>query len=136
MKKLTAVALAAAVAPAAVAISAAPAQASDCTAVYPPGQAWKLRISPSYLLVNKGTEIRLTTRLVRGNLECGPGERIGIWARNKGATVFKLARATQGDFRGLSAGTFRPQIDFRWYTNHNRNNVEVARSITGLVQTR
>ncbi|MDP3713067.1 MAG: hypothetical protein Q8R60_11365 [Mycobacteriales bacterium] len=136
MKKLTALAVAAIAAPLAIGISATPAQASDCTAVYPPGQAWKLRISPSYALVKKGAAIDLGTRLVRGNLECGPGERIGWYTRGRGKTVFNLSRATTGNSRGLVVQRYIARDDFRYFTDHLRGNARVAQSVGGLIQTR
>lgn len=136
MKKLTALAVAAIAAPLAVGISAAPAQASDCAGVYPPGQAYKLRISPSYALVKKGAQIDLSTRLVRGNLECGPGERVGWYTRGRGKTVFNLSRATTGNARGLVIQRYIARDDFRYFTDHVRGNVRVAQSVGGLIQTR
>jgi hypothetical protein len=133
MKKLTALAVAAVSAPLAIGITASPAQAAVCDGVYPPGQAYGLRISPSYAKVKKGAALQLFTRLVRGNQEC-PGERVGWYTRGKGGTIYRLSRATTTQGRGLVAQTYIVGNDFRWFTDHLRNNARVAQSPGGLVQ--
>jgi len=140
-KRFTAILTAAASIPMAAVLStatAAPAAAADCPNQYPPGNAYGLRISPRYALINEDSIVTLSTRLVRGPQECGPGLRVGFWVRRQGEGAFYLARRTTTDNRGLVVRQFFPgDTDFRWYTDFNINAVtRGARSPWGLVQVR
>jgi hypothetical protein len=118
--------------------TATPAAAADCPNQYPPGNAYGLRISPRYALINEDAIVTLSTRLVRGPQECGPGLRVGFWVRLQGEGRFYLARRTTTDNRGLVVRQFFPgDTDFRWFTDYNINAVtRGARSPWGLVQVR
>lgn len=118
--------------------TAAPAQAADCPRQYPPGNAYGLRISPAFARVNPDSIVTLSTRLVRGSQECGPGLRVGYFVRQQNRASFYLARSASTNSRGLVERQFFPgKTDFRWYTNFNINAVTPgARSGVGLVQVR
>lgn len=118
--------------------TATPAAAADCPNQYPPGNAYGLRISPSYARISPDSIVTLSTRLVRGPQECGPGLRVGFYVRQANRTSFYLARRTETDSRGLVVRRFFPgKTDFRWYTQYNSSAVTVgARSGAGLVQVR
>lgn len=116
--------------------TATPAAAADCPNQYPPGNAYGLRISPRFASIQEDSVVTLSTRLVRGPQECGPGLRVGFWVRLQNRPSFYLARATQTDGRGLVVRNFFPgSTDFRWYTDFNVNAVtKGAVSPWGLVQ--
>ena len=138
-KRFTAILTAAASIPAAAVLStvaASPASAGDCFNQYPPGNAYGLRISPAFATIEEDSVVSLSTRLVRGNQECGPGFRIGYWVRLQNRPSFYLARRTESNSRGLVTRPFFPgSTDFRWYTSFDINAVTPgARSRWGLVQ--
>lgn len=137
--RLTAILTAAASIPMAAVLStatASPAAAADCPNQYPPGNAYGLRISPRYAAIQEDSVVTLSTRLVRGPQECGPGLKVGFWVRLQNRPSFYLARATETDSRGLVVRNFFPgSTDFRWYTDFNINAVtKGAVSPWGLVQ--
>ena len=135
-KRFTAILTAAASIPAAAVLSTvAPSPAAaDCVNQYPPGNAYGLRISPSYALIPEDSIITLSTRLVRGPQECGPGLRVGFWVRQQNRASFYLARRTETDSRGLVTRSFFPgSTDFRWYTDHVSGSGRTS-SRWGLVQ--
>lgn len=140
-KRFTAILTATASLPMAAVLSAAtaaPAAAADCPNQYPPGNAYGLRISPSSAVIEEDSVVTLSTRLLRGPQECGPGLRLGYWVRLQNRPSFYLARVASTDPRGLVSRTFAPgKNDFRWYTDFNINAVtRGARSPWGLVQVR
>ena len=140
-KRITALLTAVASIPVAAAVSVAtatPAAAADCPNQYPPGNAYGLRISPRYAAIQEDSVVTLSTRLVRGPQECGPGLKVGFWVRLQNRSKFYLARATETDSRGLVVRDFFPgDTDFRWYTDFNINAVtRGAVSPWGLVQVR
>lgn len=136
-KSLTALAVAAVSAPLAIGLTAAPAHASNCDNAYPANSEYVLRISPGYVKVaGPGAAVTLSTRLVRGNLECGPDERVGFWVRLRNKPSFYLARRTLTDSRGLVVREFRPSDEFRWYTDHLTTPTTRVTSVWGLVQFR
>lgn len=140
-KRFTAILTAAASIPMAAVLStavASPAAAADCPNQYPPGNAYGLRISPRTAVIGEDSIVTLSTRLVRGPQECGPGLKVGFWVRLQNTSRFYLARSTQTDSRGLVVRQFFPgDTDFRWYTDFNINAVtRGAASPWGLVQVR
>lgn len=135
-KRITAILTAAASIPMAAVLStvAATPASAECVNQYPPGNAYGLRISPSYALIPEDSVITLSTRLVRGPEECGPGLRVGYWVRQQNRASFYLARRTDTGNRGLVTRQFFPgSTDFRWYTDHVSGSGRVT-SRWGLVQ--
>lgn len=142
-KRLTALAVTAASLPLAALAAATPATAvAPCDGVYPPGQAYSLHFSPTYLRVHKNSTVTLGTRLIRGAYQCD-GEKVGWYARGRNANpyVFHLSRnlPETGEV-GIAGGGLVYQNyvaldDFRIFTDYVNNNTLQAISPPGLVQT-
>lgn len=125
--------------------TAAPATAGgapSCAGLYPPGQAYGIRRSPSYAVVRKGTLVVLSGRLYRGSQNC-PGLRVGFYKRGRGQTGFTLppdhtattSSRTDDTTLGLAHIASPANADFRWFANYNVSAVTVgANSGVGLVQ--
>lgn len=141
-KRITSMVLAAASIPAALALSAGPANAQTaganaCTTSYPAGQVFRLRVNPTQALVSRGAVVDLSTRLVRGNSNC-PGRRVGFYQRFRGRSQYGLIQNTNPvtDIDGLRNVRVRAIEDFRFFSNYSTGNTLQARSATGLVQVR
>lgn len=129
-----------AVAPVALAVGvlgASPAGAVgvNCDNVYPAGQAYQLRLSPTYALIKPGSRVTISTRLLRGGQQCN-GETVSYYTKNKGVTVYSNSRnLTTKDIGkrggGLIDASFLPPTDFRVFARATG-----SRSPAGLVQYR
>ncbi len=142
-KRFTAIAVTVASLPLAALAAATPATAvAPCDGVYPPGQAYGLHLSPTYLRVHKNSTVTLGTRLIRGNYQCD-NDNVGWWARGRtdNPHVFHLSRKGVTGEVGLAGGgldyqNYVAQDDFRYFTNFVKPaNTLQAVSPAGLVQT-